>query len=989
MQKTKIFFSLILLTVQTLVSQTVDIDLSRAMDAYNQEKYSVALSMFEDIIRNSNVTELNSEVAEYYRADCFLALDMNSAAIPAFESFIETYPLSKFRSLALYKLGILLFGEEQYSKSAEKFITLTREYPKGEYTGNAYYWLGEAFAANNEFDKAEQFLLDAYNSKSIVYADYCLFALSKVYERREKYRKAVDYYDELLSSHWNSDLAPLAQLRIGICHFKLKDYNSAVLELSDSLITVLPEREKYQANYILADSFFRLKEYDNAQRTYKQILTRADDEDKDQIQYGLGWVNFQLQKYDDAFQIFSSLANSNNDTLAASSLYWSAECKRYGGDVDVAMNRLERYLETYPRHYLAPTAQFNIAIIYFQKENYSRAEEYLLSVIQISEEDIKSKAYNLLGEISLLHKDFESAREYFFRAADLSQMGSDLSNRSKLGLGVAYYFEGNYQDVIDILNEVNSRYQSFEKAKVNFYLAESHFALSNYESALRHYLRVGNDDKEVAKQALYGKAYTYYNLKDFSNAAYYFGEYAKQYGKDKKYTDAKLRMADSYYGMKDFERASEIYNSLFNRERRNVDDDAAYYQYGQALFKSGKKEQAIREFESIQRRFHRSKYRDDSQYIIGWIYFQHGEFEKAIEGFKALYEKYPSSPLRPIAYYSIGDSYFNLARYDSAIVSYRKILNEFPKSKYVYDAINGIQYCYVAEDEPGKAVELVDRFISSNPDYEFSDQVLFKKGEIYYSLGEYDKSQNGYKQFIATFPNSKLIPNAYFWIGKCKQITGNENEALENFNLVYKDYPTSEYGVSAVLEMGKIKSDKGLNDEAHQLYTDAISKLDGDKRLPELIFNKGVVEVAKGDIEQAYKTFNGLVQSYAESIFTEQAKIELGVLELNSGDYSDAQLLFNEVGEKRTDDLGAKAQYYYGLSLMKQESYYEAITVFVRVRSVYPGYDEWYTKSLIGLGDCYTILGDKKEAREMYRAVLKRHTNDEYSKEVKNKMKKL
>ena len=74
---------------------------------------------------------------------------------------------------------------------------------------------------------------------------------------------------------------------------------------------------------------------------------------------------------------------------------------------------------------------------------------------------------------------------------------------------------------------------------------------------------------------------------------------------------------------------------------------------------------------------------------------------------------------------------------------------------------------------------------------------------------------------------------------------------------------------------------------------------------------------------------------------------------------------------------------------MEQDKIVDAISAFVRVRSVFSGYDEWYTKSLLKLGDCYTKLNDKAKAKEMYQAVVKRHPQDELGKEARDKIKKL
>jgi TolA-binding protein len=96
-----------------------------------------------------------------------------------------------------------------------------------------------------------------------------------------------------------------------------------------------------------------------------------------------------------------------------------------------------------------------------------------------------------------------------------------------------------------------------------------------------------------------------------------------------------------------------------------------------------------------------------------------------------------------------------------------------------------------------------------------------------------------------------------------------------------------------------------------------------------------------------------------------------------------------KIAEMQNDELGAKAQYHYGLSLFEQERITEAISAFVRVRTVFSNYDEWLTKSLMALGDCYAKLEDNHKAEEMYRNVISRHKNDAFGNEARERIRQL
>ena len=980
---------LLIILYQQSFAQSSSIEFQKGMAAYHSADYTKAISVFEKLLSDKKTDNEIISTSEYYIAESLMGLNEIDGAAGKFSDFINKYPMSNFRDLALYRLGTIFYNKKNYSNSRYKLLQLLNEYPQSNYAGSAYYWVGQSYAEENKFTEAEQFLKEAISSTNNNYVAHTIYALANLYEKIKDYTNAVTYYDELLAYHVKSELAPFAQMRIGICSFKLKEYDRAVLELSDPLINELSTKLQTESKIVLANSFFRLKDYKNASATYQSILASYPDSvDTREIRYGLAWVNFQMMEYEEAYKIFNELSENGNDSLSINSLFWSAESKRYIGENETALTIYKKFLENFPDSPLAPRAKFNSGIIYYGGNNINESEKNLLTAIESGDDLTRAKAFTLLGEISLNKKEFPSSINYFTSAAAIKKIPDDLRNRSFLGLGIAQYYTNEFDKALENLSNLNSRFPFFEKEKVNFYLAELFFAKGEFSKALTHYGRVSLSEPDLGDKALYGKAYAYFNLKDFSNALFYFDDYVKRYKKSSNLLDAKLRMAESYYGTKNFDKASEIYRDIFSQPR-TIKDDFTYYQYGQSLFKAGRAKEAINEFQNLQTKFPRSNYTDDAQYLVGWIYFQQGEFENAISNYKSLFRKFPNSAIRPIAYYSIGDSYYNLGQYDSALVYYNQIITRYPNTQYVFDAINGIQYCYVAKDQPDNAINVIDVYIANNPNAKNADQVLFKKGEIYYSLENYAKAISGYTELISSYPNSSLIPNAYYWIGKASQLLGQNDDAEKSFRYVINNYLHSEIGVGAVLELGKIYESNNNFAAAVDLYSKTVSSMPDSKRVAEILYSKGTAQSKNSDIQSAYETFDEIITYHSQTIFAAKAKIELALLEMERKDFASAETLLRELGENRTDDIGAQAQYFYGVSLYEQGKTPDAISALVRVRSVFAGYDEWYSKSLLKLGDCYVKLNDKSNAREMYRAVIKRHKNDELGKEANQKLDRL
>lgn len=981
----------LLLSLSNIYAQSINPTYNDALELYQNRNYTAAYELFKSVNSDNKSNELEKSASHYYAAECLKNMDQLDGAASEFESFIRLYPTSLFREKVLYNLGTIYYHNKEYRKVRDRLSLLINENPNSDYVGMAYYWIGESYAAENKFIDAEENFKEAISRREQnIFIVNSIYSLGQLYERMGDYNNAVSNYDELLTYYKNNHLASRAQLRIGICYFMLNDYDNAVLELTDPLINNLSRDELIESKYFLANSFMRLKDFRNAKQIFEELILDSKDQSLNhKINYSIAWIMFQENKFDEAFKIFDELAKVENDTIAVSSLFWSAECKRYSGNLEEANQLYDQFIKNYPSHKYASRAELGRGASFYTKNLTQEAESSLVKATYTNDAYAKGKAYTLLGELKLNQKLFSEAKSYFQEAIKLSSNIADIYNRALLGLGVSEFYLNNYDNAVKNLELIKNRDKIFEADKTNFYLAESYLMRGEYSAAIKLYNQVSLDNNELRKPVVYGKAYAYFNLKDFPNSIYYFNEFVTKYRNDQNINDAKLRLADSYFGLKNFDKASQVYRELFTSDKLISNDDQTYYQYCQSLFKAGRSNDAIEEFIKLQQKFPRSKYADASQYVVGWIYFQQNNFRNAIDNYEKLLIKYPSSSLKPIVYYSIGDSYFNLGDYDASINYYSKVLLEFPNTPYILDAVNGIQYAYLAKDQADEAVRFIDQFVDRNPTSKFTDQIFFKKGDIYYSSDDYEKAIIAYQEFIQRFPSSPQVPNAYYWIGKSASFLKRDYEAIENFNKVLAINIKSDIGISAAIDVSNIYLSKNDFNSALKILDNTIDAQPTSNRVPELLFLRATVEIKSGNLDAAYKTLDQIVTYYDGNIFSAKAKIELSKLEIERKNYDNALILLKELAEKRLDDIGAQAQFLIGQIYFDQNNFNDAIIAFVRVRSVYSGYDEWFTKSLLRLGDCYVKLNDKQQAREMYRAVINRHKTGELAQEANRKLKQL
>ncbi|MCZ6890150.1 MAG: tol-pal system protein YbgF [Gammaproteobacteria bacterium] len=111
-----------------------------------------------------------------------------------------------------YTSAFNLMKRKEFSLSIEAFDKLIVDYPNGQYTPNAFYWLGELHLAGIDLEQARQSFVQVIT----LYPDHnkvpdTLYKLGVVYHRLGDANRSLEYLDRVVAEHPGATASGLAK----------------------------------------------------------------------------------------------------------------------------------------------------------------------------------------------------------------------------------------------------------------------------------------------------------------------------------------------------------------------------------------------------------------------------------------------------------------------------------------------------------------------------------------------------------------------------------------------------------------------------------------------------------------------------------------------------------------------------------------------------------------------------------------------------------
>jgi len=982
------------------------------------------------LLRSTRVrsqADIGFERSQIDRAHIFRDRGLSQRAVEQHSTIYDAFQFSPFALSSALEAGFIELEANRLTEAIEyleratsigaRDVAARSNTTYRDVTVLSHYWLGACYAQQKLYSKAiQQWGTCVVLSKSHHLAAQALFASAQVHELSGIDSLAASSYNALMKWFPLSALATEAQVRLAV--IKLRDRNpvKALDELQgvDGRLQVHRSNEDSPRAAILSEyvHIIRLQAFTMLQQ-HQQALDSAfvftqrypASTNLSLVLLATGYAYLYLQRADSALyqydRIIASDIAEDSEVRHQALLYRGVALQRLGRDAEA--EQLFTALSVQAGYPYKPHALIEVGQALYVREDFERAQKLFEKAEREARDPaVTLKAQILLGSCQLQRQQWAKAADVFQRTISLAENTSiaavaqkeELLATARLERGISLAQTNQLPAAIASLTDfLGNHPKDSRRDEATFWLAESMYRENLLKNAQEFYEEIVKRYTASLRreEAMYGLAWTHFRKRDFTKSSKAFEELITTYPQSRYVVEAMVRRADGLYINRQYRAAATQYEQASLNGGASEEGLYAGYQAGSAAYRDGDLDRATRLMRSFLQRYPQSRLSDDALYLIGWIAFQQQRDEDAIREFEALMQAYPDGDHAVRALYTIGDAQFNLGNYDLAMQTYRQVMSKYSSHPLATESAKSLQEVLVGQGRTDEAVAVLDTLIGLNPEASATEDFVWSKAQIFYSGKNYTTAAAELASYVKKYPSAGRKDEALYMLGKTYLSMNDLPQSLAAFRELEQSHASSEYVQTYRLDLAFYYASNANMSGADSIYQ-IIWKQHSDDTLAASTAGYEMAEHARmrGDTLAAVELFRTTADTYANSVNGTQARYKLAQLFRKMSNLDSARFHL-QILAQRTDQpsIVANVLYDLGTTYFRERNYTQASEWFIRVREEYAGIEDWYTLSMLALGECYEQLQQKDQAIEAYSTIADLRPDDDYGKTAVARVKRL
>ena len=1025
-----LIISAVILSFNVLFSQTLK---QRAI--HSGELYQSALNSYDNELLFETELKINEILNTFPQGNSELKsklldvdLDIKSGnyanGIAKLNDLLKTNNNSPYKPVIHFKLGVIYFEQNRYDWAEQSFKEAKLESRKSfaflkdssylELAHISNYREAVSIANKGSYADSKEVFEEIIESKDKgEYTDDAIFSLGQTAESFHRYDDAIEFFRKVRLEYPTSNSYLRSLIREANNHLSRRDANSAVsvLEKANTLWSDLMSQDSLkqiyekqtgmmyaqeQILYLRGEAGCTAGNFEDGLTFFNSFLeTFSNSKLQHHVYLGAGWAHLNLKNFNKAIEYYDKVIESSNDEFwkakAIAQLYKVVALKRKG-DIISAQREMAALSVRSDYPYLGEVL-LELGQMYYEQQEWEMAQRTLERADRESSDVVSTvKIKLLLGSVYLQIAKWDKAVEVYDKAEDFASNTNRIImpqkdwylNEARYKRGIAYIRSGRTSMAIPSLAAfIAEENDTLRKSEAMFWLAESYYRADMIKNAEQAYAALLDQYPRTRKRedALYGLGWSYFRQERFSTANKYFSVLVDEYPQSDYAIEVIVRQADGNYKTKNYSRAAQLYDNVSKRAPNTNFGEYSAYQICHSYYRMGEWDNAINQLFNFVRRYRDSQLAPNAMYLIGWIRFQQKKYDEAIDNFNFLIEAFPNSGYVARTYYNIGDAYYNQQKFEDAIKFYRTVVESYPTSSLAPEALNGVNDALVLLGREKEAIDLINAYSGKNDDSPFVYDFRTKAAKIHRESGQYSEAIKEYEDLIKKFPNKKQNAEAIYWIGRSYISMSEPIEAQKAFDRLIEKFPQSEYAPMSMLSLGMMF--KELNDPvlSDSVLLNLEQKYPESREAPQAGFERALMAYTMGDTLKSFQIYKHVADDYPYGDFSIESRYRLGMYYRKNNKIDSAITEFAKLAENDYDlSRAAEAQYTIGELWKKEKNFELAIEAFETVREKYSGFEDWFSLSLLNLGELYENKEEWLKAREVYNILIELRPEDDFGK---------
>ncbi len=827
---------------------------NEAANLQNAKEFELAAEIWEQFLKKYPDTD-HTPKAQHYCGVCYLAVNKLDKAALHFEACVTKWanaPEFSYLEDAYANLGSCQFSlakqaksdqAKRYEQAAQTFDAQIKKFPKGKYTDDALYFLGESLYWQG---KAKQAIapyteLAEKHKESKRRADG-LYALGVTHQELEQFAAAGGVYDTFLTEFAESALAIEVRMRKAETMLQLgiaaaKDGNNAEAKpLFEKALTVFEETTAVegfaQADYAMTRQGVCLVQLGRNLDAAKTFAKAATDFPNSPYAKGstldAGRFFYDAKAYKEAAPWLDKVVKTD-PAGAPEAAHWLCRIHLEGNEPKKAADLAGKVL---------PTAGESSFLVYLKMDQADGKYEIPAE---------KAESLNLYLKIVQEHPKHDLA-------------GQALYNAAFTALELKKYDDG--------LTHTASFLESFPTHKLlpdakyvsgecNLLAGKHAEAAAAYRDLLANH--AGHVDFEKWQVRL---GFTLYLQKKYADAVAALAPVVDGLKTPVNIAEAQFLIGASQFNEKKHADAAKALSASLKADSKWLKADETLLLLAQSQHELKQTDEAITTIKQFIGAHADSKLIDQAHYRLGQFSYAKGDFKTSIAEYTTVTDKWPDSSFAPFALFGRGWALLETKEYPTAIESFTALLTNHAEHMLAPEAHFGRGQCRRRDGDAKGAISDLDEFLKSKPQKHDVCGALYERGLAQVALKQYPAAADSFGQVLKTDPKCTLAPNTTYELAWALKLDKKEADAVKQFAAIAADFADSEFAAEANFHVADDLYDKEKYDEAAKHYTASKQKAGNGELGEKATYKLGWSNYQLKQFGEALKQFQEQVKTY-------------------------------------------------------------------------------------------------------------------------------